>query len=85
MTGARAAYWDEDIGSDQFRLRIRDNFPRDSKQWFIFDSRTKSIRGYSKRDYTVAIQLNAGWSQGSAVVLRKWIGDNSQWIYWESN
>lgn len=77
MSGNKALYWDEQIGGDQFRLRIRDNFPRDSKQWFVFDSRTKSIRAFAKRDYVISVQSGMGWTVGSAVVLRGFKGDNS--------
>lgn len=84
MSGNRAIFWSEQIGGDQYDVRIRDNFPRDSKQWWVFDSRTKTIRAFSMQNFVLCIQSGMNWNQGSSVVTRVYKGDNSQWIRWDA-
>jgi hypothetical protein len=57
MDAHRAVFSHEHIGSNQFRLRIRANDPDNNKQWFVHDSRTKTIRANWQRNYVLANQL----------------------------
>jgi hypothetical protein len=70
MTGGRALFWSEHIGGNQFRLRIRNNNPADSKQWFVFDSRTHTIRAWSDRNKAISNQKGQGFNKGKAAVVR---------------
>lgn len=46
-------------------LKHRDNNPSDHHQWFVFDSRTKTIRSYVRRNYSM--RTHSGWN-GYAVM-----------------
>ena len=56
MAENRALYWSEHIGAQQYRLRIRNNRPNGQKQWFVFDSRTHTIRPASNQKLAISIQ-----------------------------
>lgn len=56
MSTFRAAYWAEQIGGNQFRLRIRNNKHKDNRQWWIFDMRTRTIRASARRSYAISNQ-----------------------------
>lgn len=49
MAGNRALFWHEHIGGGQYRLRIRNNASYNDRQWFVFDSRTQTIRASADR------------------------------------
>jgi hypothetical protein len=68
MDSGRALIWREHIGGNQYRLRIRDNSPWDSKQWFIFDKRSRTIRPKDKRNYAISVQAGQGFKITNAVV-----------------
>jgi hypothetical protein len=78
MAGNRALVWKENIGGNQFRLRIQDNNPDDSKQWFIFDKRTRTIRADAKRSFALANQKGRNFNVGSAAVVRTY--ENNSYI-----
>lgn len=56
MRSRRALLYTEHIGSHQYRLRIRNNNPYNTKQWWIFDYRTKTIRAASNRNFVISVQ-----------------------------
>jgi hypothetical protein len=72
MATFRALYWAEHIGGSQFRLRIRNNQPKENKQWFVFDRRSRTIRTFSRRNYAVSNQRGYGFRIGVAAVARQY-------------
>jgi hypothetical protein len=84
MNGGRALFVSEHIGSNQYRLRIRNNEPEDIKQWFVFDWRTKSIRSQADRRNVISIQIggNNWYHNGYAAVVRRYDQQNLQKIRW---
>jgi hypothetical protein len=67
MTGNRALFWNNHIGGNRFRTYIQDNNPEDKRQWFTFDSRTKTIRAWAKRGH--ALSTTGGFKRGGIVVI----------------
>jgi len=84
MAGNRAIRWHEHIGAHQFRLRIQNNNPYDSRQWFVFDWRTRSIRAWADRSKAMAIQIggNNWYHNGYAAVVRPFRRDALQKMRW---
>jgi hypothetical protein len=70
MKGRRALFYSEHIGSGQYRLRIRNNKPKDNKQWFVFDWRTKTIRASASRNLVLSNQYRQGFRIGVAATMR---------------
>jgi hypothetical protein len=83
MGGHRALFWHEVLApAGQYRLRIRNNNPGDNKQWFVFNSRTHTIRTWSDRRQVIANQVGQGFIVGKAAVVRPWKSENFQKIQW---
>jgi hypothetical protein len=82
MSGNKALFWHEHIGHHAYRLRIRNNMPEDSRQWFIFDWRTKTIRAWADRRKVMSNQFNYKFRIGVAACMRPWRGDMDQRISW---
>jgi len=82
MAQRRALFWHEHIGGHQFRLRIRDNNPENIRQWFVFDSRTRTIRAWGRRSHVISNQMGVGFRIGHSAVVRIWRGENYQRIQW---
>jgi len=80
MSGGRALFYREHIGSNQFQLRIRDNMPGEGKQWFVFNRRTRTIRSAEKRSFVVANRLGYGYRVGQSAVIRPFRGEIYQKI-----
>lgn len=70
MGGNRALFYERNIGRGQFMLRIRNNTPRDNRQWFVFDSRTRSIRVQTNRGLAISTMMGQGWRIGRYAVVR---------------
>jgi hypothetical protein len=78
MGGFRAIYFD---GAN--RLRIRNNKPFDKRQWFVFDSRTRTIRSSMRRNYVMSNQAGYGYRIGGWAMMRVWRGQIDQRIsFW---
>jgi len=84
MKSHRALFWYEHIGSDQYRLRIRDHAPWDNNQWWVFDTRTHTIRPSSDRTKVLSNQLGHRWRTGAAAVVRPWQGKYTQMMQWKN-
>lgn len=82
MAGHRALHHSEAIGGDQLRLRIQDNNPDDIRQWFAFDSRTNTIRSWSKKTLVLANQQGQGYKINVAATMRPWKGEIYQRTKW---
>lgn len=82
MAGNRAIYRAEHIGAYQYRLRFRNTNPRDNKQWFVFDSRTKSIRAWADRSKAISGQVNQRYNNGNAANVRPWKNEIYQRTAW---
>jgi hypothetical protein len=80
MKGGRALSVHEHIGGYQYRLRIQNTQAFNLNQWFVFDSRTKSIRSYTKRTYAISNQSGYQNRPRYAVVIRQWKGESYQKI-----
>jgi hypothetical protein len=72
MSGGRNLFWHEHIGGNQFRLRIhnfnvkwyRRNEAQAKKGHFVFDSRTRTIRAFLRRNYALSNQAGQGFNIG---------------------
>jgi hypothetical protein len=84
MPESRALYLAEYIGGNQFRLRIRDNHPEDMNQWWTFDARTRTIRAWTKRDYSIANQNGAEYKVNHAAVISKFDNKKNQRSKWHA-
>lgn len=51
-----------------------------TKQWFVFDRRTRTIRPSDKRDFAISNQRGQRFRVNKAAVVRKWIGEAEQRI-----
>ena len=49
MNGARQLFMNEKMGHGQLRVRIQNANPNNKRAWWVFDSRTKTIRADSHR------------------------------------
>lgn len=88
--GRRAVVYNEfaNYGSEQHQVKIQDNDPTDRRQWFVFDSRTQTIRAFYKKDYCLGNQLGLSFGPDQQVTLRPYkgvIGDRIQWHPGRSN
>jgi len=72
MTEGRSLYFSEHIGNYQWRLRIQDHQPADDRQWWVFDSRTKSIRSFEKRTYAISHSIGNDFRIHTPIVVREW-------------
>jgi hypothetical protein len=54
-------------------LRIIDSNPLNKKQWWFYDSRTRTVRPESRRNFVLANQLGSGFKKGVAAVIRPYI------------
>jgi hypothetical protein len=72
MATERALFYHEHIGGQQYRLRIQNHEPWNEKQWFIFDSRTKSIRAWKKRSFAISNQYKKAFQLGNIAVIREY-------------
>jgi len=84
MSGEKALYWNEPIGNDQFRLRIQNSNAHNQRAWFMFDSRTATIRSALKTSYVISNQLGQGYKTGKAAVVRPWKGETQQRLHFYS-
>ena len=82
MPGNRALFWREHIGSNQYRLRIRDNNPENNRQWWTFDDRTKTIRAWARRNYVIANRQGYRFRINVPVTARPYRNENYQRIRW---
>jgi len=83
MSGNRALYLAEHRGGVYgYQLRIRDNAPWDTKQWFVFDWRTKTIRFAGNRRYVISNQYGAKAWQPRNAHARPYRNEPTQKIRW---
>ena len=82
MAGHKALFWHEHIGGHQYRLRIRENNPVDIKQWWKFDTRTKTIRSKHNAKNAISNQAGQAFNRGKAAVIRAWKGQANQKTQW---
>lgn len=78
MSGGRALKYAEHIGGHQYRLRIQDHKPFDTKQWFFFDRRTRTIRPVNRRNFAISNQRGQRFLRNRAAVIRQWVGEAYQ-------
>lgn len=80
MSGGKNLYEAEHIGGNQYRMRIRNfnviqyrrNWRLAEKGWFTFDSRTRTIRSWTRRNFVLCNQAGQGFNIGQAAVVRVW-------------
>jgi len=56
MAGGRGLTWWTHIGGEQYDLRILDHNPAEAQAWWVIDSRTRSVRADTKRDFAISTQ-----------------------------
>jgi hypothetical protein len=78
MGGNRQLFWNENIGSDQFRVRIQDPNPVNKRAWWTYDHRTRTVRSTIKKSYVLSNQAGQGYKIGKFAVLRKYTGETFQ-------
>jgi len=80
MSSKRVLYYNEHIGSSQYRLRIRK--PRgDVREWWVYDSKTRSIRLANNKRYALSNQ-NGRLRRGQAIVMKYYKKDD-QTVYYD--
>ena len=82
MQGNKALFWKEHIGGHQYRLRIQAHDPENKNQWWVFDSRTRTVRPLLKRTYCLANRKGYKFRINVPVVIRKYAGDNTDKTRW---
>lgn len=80
MATFRALYWNEHTGGNQFKLRIRNNKPKDARQWFVWDYRSRSVRAWNKRSHAIGNTLGF-YGIGRAAVIRPWRKGSDMWTF----
>jgi hypothetical protein len=81
MSGNRVLYYNEHIGSYQYRLRIR-RARGDVREWFIYHPQTQTIRLAANRNLVISNPINKGVLKGQALVIRHY-KTRDQSIYWD--
>jgi hypothetical protein len=84
MSGSRQLFWNEHMGSGQYRLRIQNSNANNKRAWFIFDSRTRTMRSSINRGLVVSNQYGQGFRVGRAAVVRAWRGEQQQRLHFYS-
>ena len=82
LRSKRAIFWHERWAGNQYRLRIRDSNPENNRQWFIFDSRTNTIRAHAKRNYVISNQAGQRNRIGRPAVIRPFRKQADQMQVW---
>jgi hypothetical protein len=84
MAGNRQLFWNDQIGSGQYRLRIQNANPNNKRAWWIFDSRTKTMRSATHRNLVISNEINRGFQIGKAAVVRPFKGEQQQRLHFYS-
>jgi len=82
MKGNKALFWKEHIGGGQYRLRIQAHDPENKRQWWFFDSRTRTVRPLLRRDYALANQRGYKFRINVAATVRKYTGETYEKTRW---
>lgn len=83
MHGNKALFWWEHIGGHQYRTRIQAHDPTNKRQWWTFDSRTRTVRPILRRNYVLANQRGVQFRINYAAVIRVYKGsDNTVQTRW---
>jgi hypothetical protein len=82
MSNRRALFWHEHIGGNQYRVRIRNNNPENNRQWWIFDTRTRTVRPVARRNFVLANQKGYAFRINVAVVVRQYRGHYTERTLW---
>lgn len=69
MEGNKALFYLDNYGANEFLVRIRANDPEDRAQWWVFDSRTHTIRTAKDRKYVLST-YRAALGHGQYVVVK---------------
>ena len=87
MSKGRSVFVDSNnMGNEQYRLKIQDHAPWDERQWFTFDSRTQSIRQFYSRN--MAISREFGTEKlvlRGAAVVRPWRSETAQKTFYNGD
>lgn len=83
MSGGRPLYAAEKRGHWWgYQLRIRNNAPWDSKQWWVFDWRTKTIRMWADRRMVISNQYGQRCHQPRNAYARPFRREAAQKLRW---
>lgn len=84
MAGNKQVFWNEHIGGGQYRLRIQNSNANNKRAWWIFDTRTSTMRAAIKRNLVVSNQAGQGFRLGRQAVARPWKGEQQQRLHFYS-
>jgi hypothetical protein len=71
MRSNRVIFYNEHIGGNQHRLRIR-NPTGDNREWWVYHPATKSIRLWANRGFVISNQRGLAMARGKILVMRAW-------------
>lgn len=81
IKGGKLVYYANEISKKQYQLKARSLTRNLNKAYWVFDSRTNTIRAANKRSFAISNQQGVGLSPGHAAVLRQYVGDNQR-VFW---
>jgi hypothetical protein len=58
MQGGKALFWHDQLGGNEYMLRIQNHAPYNEKQWWFFDKRSRTIRPVLKKDFALSHRKN---------------------------
>lgn len=63
-------------------VRLVDNDPFDNRQYWIFDSRTHTIRSYKTRSFALSVRKGHNFNKGAHAVSRRFVKESNQYMQW---
>lgn len=67
---------------DSGQIRIIDNDPFNVRTWWVFDTRTKTIRNVKDRNRVLSVQKGRDFANGAWANARKWEEQSDQFMKW---
>jgi hypothetical protein len=84
MAGNRQLFYNEKMGSGQYRLRIQNSNANNKRAWFVFDSRTRTIRSATQRKLVISNEFGKAYTIGRPAVVREFRGEQHQRLHFYS-
>jgi len=83
MEGNKALFYSDNYGENEYLCRVRANDPEDITQWWVFDSRTHTIRTAKDHNFVLSTYRTYGGS-GQYAVVKPFTGQKNQIALWHS-
>lgn len=80
MAGGKGVVYHEHIGGNQYLLRIINYEKFEEKAYWVFDSRTRTIRADTKRTYAISNRQGYRFQIANYAVIRPFNGETYQKI-----